>query len=342
MSIRSSAAAVIRTIPIKPWSVQAAPGAAGGLQRQRLWWQIGFFVLFVVAPVFDIFRFDLQAGHAIILGFDWRLGLDDFFAGRIGATEAGLNILLRLFLPLVAGAVVFIAIAWRWGRLYCGWLCPHFSVVETVNRLMRHASGRPSVWEKKPLPDRNPDGSSFAVNPRWWLVTVPLAVAFAFVWAVVLITYLLPPMEVYANLLTLQPTRNQFIFIAAGTVVLSIEFLFARHLFCRYGCAVGLFQSLAWMSNRGAMVIGFERARAAECSTCYRRDGMGAAACEVVCPMRLKPRSTKNAMFTCTQCAQCIAACTTVQGEGATLLSWVDKEAARQNEAQVSLTGRRD
>lgn len=333
---------MIRSIPIKPWSVQEAPGTAGARQRQRLWWQAGFFVLFVVAPVFDILRFDLDAGHAIILGLDWRLGLDDFFAGRIGATEAGLNILLRLFLPLVAGAIALMAIAWRWGRLYCGWLCPHFSVVETINHLMRHASGRPSVWEKKPLPERNPDGSSFPVDARWWLVTVPLAVGFAFVWAVVLITYLLPPMEVYANLLSLELTRNQFIFIAAATVVLSIEFLFARHLFCRYGCAVGLFQSLAWMSNRGAMVIGFERTLAAECGTCYRADGVGAAACEVVCPMRLKPRSTKNAMFTCTQCGQCLAACSTVQGEDAALLRWIDKEAARQNEALVSLTGRRD
>jgi polyferredoxin len=333
---------VIRSIPIKPWSVQEAPGTAGARQRQRLWWQAGFFVLFVVAPVFDILRFDLDAGHAIILGLDWRLGLDDFFAGRIGATEAGLNILLRLFLPLVAGAIALMAIAWRWGRLYCGWLCPHFSVVETINHLMRHASGRPSVWERKPLPERNPDGSSFPVDARWWLVTVPLAVGFAFVWAVVLITYLLPPMEVYANLLSLELTRNQFIFIAAATVVLSIEFLFARHLFCRYGCAVGLFQSLAWMSNRGAMVIGFERTRAAECGTCYRADGVGAAACEVVCPMRLKPRSTKNAMFTCTQCGQCLAACNTVQGEDAALLRWIDKEAARQNEALVSLTGKRD
>jgi polyferredoxin len=328
----------------QPWSVQAAPGAAGRLQRQRLWWQIGFFVLFVMAPVFNLLRYDLEAGHAVILGLDWRLGLDEFFAGRIDATQAGINILLRLFLPLVGGAALFIAVAWRWGRLYCGWLCPHFSVVETINRLMRHASGKPSVWEKKPLPARNPDGSRFRVDARWWLATVPLAVTFAFVWAVVLLTYLLPPAEVYGSLWNLAPTRNQALFIGAGTAVLSLEFLFARHLFCRFGCAVGLFQSLAWMANRSALVVGFQRGRAADCGSCYKADAMGAAACEVVCPMRLKPRSTKNAMFTCTQCAQCIAACATVQQARpqGTLLTWIEHEAARQNEAQVSLTGRRD
>jgi polyferredoxin len=341
MSIRSSALAVSEP---QPWSVQAAPGAAGRLQRQRLWWQIGFFVLFVMAPVFNLLRYDLEAGHAVILGLDWRLGLDEFFAGRIDATQAGINILLRLFLPLVGGAALFIAVAWRWGRLYCGWLCPHFSVVETINRLMRHASGKPSVWEKKPLPARNPDGSRFRVDARWWLATVPLAVTFAFVWAVVLLTYLLPPAEVYGSLWNLAPTRNQALFIGAGTAVLSLEFLFARHLFCRFGCAVGLFQSLAWMANRSALVVGFQRGRAADCGSCYKADAMGAAACEVVCPMRLKPRSTKNAMFTCTQCAQCIAACATVQQARpqGTLLTWIEHEAARQNEAQVSLTGRRD
>ncbi|MDD5250699.1 MAG: 4Fe-4S binding protein [Rhodocyclaceae bacterium] len=312
------------------------------MQRRRVIWQIGFFVLFVLAPVFDVLRYDLTAGHAIVMGIDWRLGLDDFFAGRIDATQAGINILLRLFLPIVGGGAVFIAVAWRWGRLYCGWLCPHFSVVETINRLMRHASGKPSLWEKKALPAKNPDGSAFAVDARWWLVTVPLAVAFAFLWAVVLITYLLPPAEIYGNLFHLAPTRNQAIFLGAGTVVLSIEFLFARHLFCRFGCAVGLFQSLAWMSNRDAMVIGFQRGRAADCSTCYQVNSMGAAACEAVCPMRLKPRTAKNQMFTCTQCAQCVAACATVQQGRGTLLEWVEDAAARQNEAQVSLTGKRN
>ena len=311
-------------------------------QQQRLAWQMGFFILFVMAPVFDLFRFDLTQGHAIVLGLPWRLGIDDFLAGRIGAGQVGANLLLRLFLPIFAAGGLFIAAAWRWGRLYCGWLCPHFSVVETINRLMRHASGKQSLWDRKPVPAKNPDGSAFVVDRRWWLVTVPLAVLFAFVWAVVLLTYLLPPLEVYGNLWALAPTRNQALFIGVGTLLLSFEFLFARHLFCRYACAVGLFQSLAWMGNRGAMVVGFERPRAADCSACYAKEGPGYSACEGVCPMRLKPRSTKNAMFACTQCGQCIAACDTVQAQSGTLLAWVEKEAARQNEAPVSLTGRRD
>lgn len=326
-----------------PGRVPLTPRRAGALQRHRQRTQAGFFALFVLAPVFDIFRFDLTLGYAIVFGYVWRLGIDDFLSGKIGATEASVNILLRLFLPLIAVAAAFLACAWRWGRLYCGWLCPHFSVVETLNRLMRRATGRPSLWEKQPLPARHPDGSDFAVDPRWWLLTAPLAIGLAFAWAVVLLTYLLPPDEVYSNLWRGEPTRNQALFIGVATFVLSLDFLFARHLFCRFGCAVGLFQSLAWMSNRGAMVVGFRRRQAAACNSCYASDGPLHAACEGVCPMRLRPRMAKHKMFACTQCGQCIAACATVQGRlgAASLLSWVEHEAARRNEARVSLTGSR-
>lgn len=336
-------AASTMTHPYPTWTIQQAPGRAGRLQRLRLWAQIGFFVLFVLAPVFDLLRYDLTRGHAFLLGFEWRLGLDDYFAGRIDGTQAGIAVLRNLFLPIFGGAALFIAVAWRWGRLYCGWLCPHFSVVETINALMRRASGKPSLWEAKPLPAANPDGSPFRVDRRWWLVTVPLAILFAALWAVVLLTYLMPPLEVYARLFALAPLRGEAIFIAAATVVLTLEFLFARHLFCRFGCAVGLFQSLAWMANREAMVVGFQRPRAADCATCYSAASMGTAACEAVCPMRLRPRVPKHQMFTCTQCAQCIAACNTVQ-EGrpaGSLLDWVDHAEARANEARMSLTGRR-
>lgn len=338
MSIRCSNRFMTESDPV------VSKDCSASIQRLRLLTQAGFFVLFVLAPVFDLLRFDLTRGHAYLLTMEWRLGLDDYFAGRIGAAEAGINLLLRLFLPIIAAAFLFLAAAWRWGRIYCGWLCPHFSVVETLNRLMQRACGKPSLWERKPMPPRLPDGTTYTIDARWWLVTVPLAVVFAFVWAVVLLTYLLPPAEVYANLAAGALTGNEKLFIGIGTLVLSLEFLLARHLFCRFGCAVGLFQSLVWMSNRGALVVGFERQRAADCADCYAESGPGYAACEGVCPMRLHPRMAKHKMFTCTQCGQCIAACHTVERMRAhgSLLRWVDKTAAQYNEAQVSLTGRND
>lgn len=216
------------------------------------------------------------------------------------------NIFTRLFLPLglIVGGGIWVS--WKWGRLYCGWLCPHFSVVEMINALMRRASGKPSIWEKKKLPEHQKDGKNIAPEKRWWLATSIAIFLFSFLWAVVFLSYLLPPKEIYSNLFSFSLTMNQSLFIGVATTLLIIEFTFARHLFCRFGCALGVFQSLVWMGNKKAMVVSFDRESAKKCNDCDN-------SCEHACPMRLKPRGTKRHMFTCTQCMQCVESCENVQ-----------------------------
>ncbi len=287
-------------------------------QRQRLAYRTAFFMLFLLAPVLDVFRLDLTVGHFIFFGMDWTLGLDPFLRGETGVGHAFINLLLRGFLPilLIGGGLLWVA--WKYGRLYCGWLCPHFSMVEMINGLMLRASGRPTLWERKPLPEVRADGSLLRPRGWLWIPTVAITLLVAFTWALVLLTYLLPPADIYSNLWHGQLTPNQARFIGVGTLVFMIEFMMARHLFCRFGCAVGLFQSLVWMANKKAMVVGFDAKRARSCASCN-------AACDNACPMRLKPRSIKRKMFTCTQCAQCISACEQVQ-QGTpqgSLLQWV-------------------
>lgn len=298
-------------------------------QRLRLLTQAGFFTLFVLAPVFDLFRLDLNLKHFFFLGMHWTLGLDDFVAGKISAAEAAFNIVLRGGLPILGTVALGVWVSWKYGRLYCGWLCPHFSVVETINQLMRRTIGKQSLWDREALPEKNADGSLTKANPLYWLLLLPLVVAFAFVWAVALLTYLLPPTEIYGNLWQGTLTRNQSVFLGVGTLVFFVEFMFARHLFCRYACAVGLFQSIAWMGNRKALVIGFNRRRVDECASCN-------AACDNVCPMRIKPRKIKRLMFTCTQCAQCLNACAQVQTNNpqGSLLKWVEDECALDKSAR--------
>lgn len=292
-------------------------------QRRRLAWRSAFFLLFILAPPLDILRFDLTQNHLILFGFPWTLGMSAFQEGTIGAMEMGLQMLLRLFLPLALLLTLGVYFAWKWGRLYCGWLCPHFSVVEMINSLMRRAHGKLSIWEKNPMPVLQRDGTQIQPDKRWWLVTVVAVLFFSFLWAVSLLTYLLPPKEIYSNLITASLTRNQFVFIGVGTILLTIEFTFARHLFCRFGCALGLFQSLIWMGNKKAMVVAYDRKRAKVCVDCD-------ASCEHACPMRLKPRSIKRRMFTCTQCMQCIAACDATQQavSGSGLLKMLEDQCA--------------
>jgi polyferredoxin len=85
--------------------------------------------------------------------------------------------------------------------------------------------------------------------------------------------------------------------------------LLARHLFCRFGCAVGLFQSLAWMANPRALVVAFARQRARDCRDCSTAQAPEGSACDNACPMRLKPRNIKRLMFSCVQCGQCLTEC---------------------------------
>ncbi|ROR29493.1 4Fe-4S binding protein [Inmirania thermothiophila] len=293
-------------------------GKAARLQRRRLATRLAFFALFVLAPPLDLFRLDLTRGHFVLFGWDWTLGLEPFLRGEIGAGEVTVNLLLRGLLPIVLVVGVFFWVSWRWGRLYCGWLCPHFSVVELINGLMRRAGGRPSLWEREPLPQERPDGTRERRDRRWWWAVWPAVGGFAFLWALVLLTYLMPPAEIYGGLLRGGLGRYETVFLAAATAVFTIEFALARHLFCRYGCAVGLFQSYVWMANRRAMVVGYDRTRAEACADCLGH-------CEHVCPMRLKPRAIKRRMFACVQCARCIQACDETRArhgdEG--LLTWV-------------------
>jgi polyferredoxin len=291
-------------------------------QDKRLIARGAFFALFVLAPPLDLLRFDLTLGHFILFGQAWTLGIAEFQSGLISPGQAALNLLLRAFLPIAAVLGVFAWAAWKYGRVYCGWLCPHFSVVELVNGLMRRAFGRPTLWEQT-APGATPDA-------RYTPLLVAAVIGFALLWALTLLTYLLPPRVIYHNLLSLSLTRNQAIFLAAGTLVFSLEFLLARHLFCRFGCAVGVFQSFVWMANRKALVVGFERARAVACRNCH-------AACDDACPMRLKVRTIKRLKFACTQCGQCLSACDDIQRnnpQGA-LLHWVRDAAAFDTSARA-------
>ena len=305
------------------------------LQRYRLLAQMGFFALFTLTPIFDLFRYDLTEKHAYFFTYQWHLGIDDLIAGRVDPRTAAANIMLYLFLPLLGAGALIIGVAWKWGRLYCGWLCPHFSVVETINRLMLIATGKHSVWDKKETPPWEPDGSPAPRDKRYWLLVVPAAIGFAFAWALVGLTYLMPPFQVYHGLFTGTLNQGEVIFLSAVTTVLTLEFLFARHLFCRYGCAIGIFQSFAWIVNKKAMVVGFERKRLTDCANCLEGHG---SACDAVCPMRLKPRNVKRWMFACTQCGQCVSACSTVNRDNpdGQLLRWVSNDDAKRNEAGFS------
>lgn len=311
--------------PLPSPSRPHTPTNTQALQRWRNATQLGFFTLFLLAPALNLLRFDLYETQLWFLGMRWSLGIDDFVAGKLSASEVGASIMLRAIVPGVLFVVAFMVVAYRWGRLYCGWLCPHFSVVEMLNNLLHRACGKLSLWDSSPTPR-----AGVSPDRRYWPVFLLSCMLMGFVWAVTLLTYLLPPDVIWGNLLHAELTANQARFIGVGTLVFTLEFTLARHLFCRFGCAVGYFQSVAWMANPKGMVVAFSRDRARDCKTCDMPRG---SACDSACPMRLNPRNIKRMMFSCVQCGQCLTACDSSQTaqQRAPTLEWkVGIEAMRE------------
>lgn len=308
------------------------------LQRRRRAFQAAFFAFFLGAPALDLLRFDLTQTQLWVMGRPWSLGIDALMQGQITPTQAALTMILRGFLPALLLVAGFLAVAWRYGRLYCGWLCPHFSAVELLNNTLHRAAGKFSLWDKHTTLRADARGAPIRPRAVWWPVFFAASLLLGGLWAVTLLTYLLPPLQIWHNLLhgTLTPNQARFIFI--GTGLFTAEFVLARHLFCRFGCAVGLFQSLVWMANPKGMVVAFSRERARECKTCStvpldRSQPPEGSACDNACPMRLHPRNIKRMMFSCVQCGQCLTACDASQSaqQRTPVLQWaVGADAVRE------------
>jgi polyferredoxin len=278
-------------------------------QQSRTLTRTALFLLFLFAPLLGIFRFDLELRHFIIFGQEWSPGLESVLYDGAGSTEAAGIMSIKAFIPLVAFIGIAFLLIWRFGRIYCGWLCPHFSVVEMINQLMLKQLNRITLWESPSKPNRN-------IVPR--LIVAVVAVGMAFTWSVSLLSYLLAPVPLLKDLVNFNLGLGSTFFICAATVTFSFDFIFVRYLFCKYVCALGFFQSLIWMANQEAMAGKFDRKRAKACRDCDKE-------CDKACPMRLPTRNMKRAKFACTQCAQCISACEQVQKDNpeGTLLKWV-------------------
>ena len=82
------------------------------VQWQRLYWRTGFFALFVLAPVLDLFRLDLSRGHFILFGQPWTLGID-----AADPLQSTINVIVRVFLPIVLIVAIGFWVSWRYGRL---------------------------------------------------------------------------------------------------------------------------------------------------------------------------------------------------------------------------------
>ena len=287
--------------------------------------QFSFYLLFLSAPLLNIFRFDILDGHFIVFGHSWMLGLESSEFECLDSSHSVRDLLFNFLLPVLLLILFTGVIAWKYGRIYCGWLCPHFSVVETINRLMLKHLKRATFWEK---PSTTHTKNRQALP---WLLLLSICILIAFFWAFVLLGYIYPPILLITNLYHFELSFGPSLFLLVMTIILTIDFFFARHLFCKFGCSYGIMQSFVWMANSKSMVVGFDKSRAHLCQSCD-------SACDKACPMRLPVRSIKRAKFTCTQCGICLNACDDAQADDpqGRLIHWVSNEEASAVDRQAA------
>lgn len=249
-----------------------------------------FWTLFFLSPVLNWFRVDMIHQKIVFFG-----GLYPFQSQYVQ------------WIPTVFyGAVLVIAVlSVVFGRLFCGWTCPHNTMTEWTRPLRALAGREPQpAWMKRRL--RN--------HPILQNVLTLIAPAYSLAWTFAMSTllacYVVPPVWIIQNY-TQGPPHIALMFGQGLFVLIGMFLLYCGHDFCRTCCPYGMGQSIsAYQGGKWhPMEIQFKGDIEGQCKTC--------TGCYQACPVDLDPRSPLNLRVGqfdgCFNCGECIDACKTVQ-----------------------------
>lgn len=250
--------------------------------------QPGFWVLCFLSPALNWLRVDMVNQQVVFAGHSYPFAFSSL-----------------MWLPIgFYGAVILIGIiSFIWGRLFCGWACPHNTLTEWTRplRAMVNLAEKPR-WMKLILRDHPQVKIWFyALSPILGLVlTVSLSALLSF--------YVVSPQWTLAQYASGHP-HIALVFGQGLLTLIGLFLLYAGNDFCRTCCPYGLAQSIsAYQENspwRPLEIQFLGESKEADCKTCK--------ACQIACPVDIDPRDTgflKVGQFDgCFNCGECIDAC---------------------------------
>lgn len=256
-------------------------------QMKRRLVQLAILVLLVVIPVSGLFRFDVENGALIVLG--WQVWLADFF------------LISGLWIMIASALVALYSIA---GTAFCGWACPQNSVAEWANHMTRKLLGkraRVSLNGEAPL-------VAAAKNKvlNWSLLAVSFIGASMF-FALLPLLYFYPP-DVIWSFMTFRPDARLagslywIYFVWVLMILLDVAVL--RHFWCRFACVYKVWQHS--FKTLETLHVLYDASRADECNKCNY--------CATTCFLELDPRKTE-VYDSCVNCGDCVDACNNLQAK---------------------------
>ena len=277
-----------------------------------------FWVFFFLMPLLGWFRVDMINFHMVVLNQNYPFEFK-----------------YLVWLPVVfyLGVAAIGLVTAIWGRLFCGWSCPHNTLTEWT-RSFRAVFGRDKypntvlkIFKKLPW-----------LKPVWNLISFPLAIWLTFKLAVILSVYIVPLDWVQAQYASDSP-HVALLFGHGLFTLIGLFLLYAGHDFCRTCCPYGMLQAMSayqegkWMP----MEIQFTGKTIEEdCQTCQ--------ACQRICPVDIDPRQPENlkvgVYYGCFNCGECVDACKQVHehhGEPS-ILKFRNAWEARRQKAEPALS----
>jgi cytochrome c oxidase accessory protein FixG len=229
----------------------ALPGWTGRFARQRRLIQLGFFAVFALLPLFDLFRFDFTISRFY------------FFRNEIWLDEWTLIWLALMFAMWLVGAASLIL-----GRVYCAYACPQMVFSEFANDL--------DALAKKFARKISANVGRAAVRVVSLALLAPVSVLFS----VLFMAYFAPLPDVVRRLVRFDVGPWIGLLGLLTAVLFFLDFAFLRERFCRSACPYGLLQGI--LEDGRSLHVAYSEATG-PCIACNL--------CAKVCPMEIDIRN---------------------------------------------------